>query len=51
MRRNGKEGCSCIQNVGRTVWKEEKTREEDFLRRKEVEESGRQKEDKRLKTM
>ena len=47
MRRNGKEGSSYIPRVERTVWKEEKTREQQISKEKEVEDSGRQKEDKR----
>ena len=47
MRRNGKEGSSYIPRVERTVWKEEKTREEESPRRKEMENRGRQKENKR----
>ena len=39
MRRNGKEGSSYIPRVERTVWKEEKTREEESPRRKEVKDS------------
>ena len=48
MRRNGKEGSSYIPRVERTVWKEEKTREQQISKEKEVEDSGRQKEDKRI---
>ena len=36
MRRNGKKGNNYIPSVERTLWKEEKTREEEYPRKKEV---------------